>query len=669
MTFAKLFILGQEIELIWIDMNYHRRVRINGKPTTEIMGGLTTLCFASQIGGDLILRWMTKESEDNTWEEVDKMEKGKICFYENGYDYPPTKTWKFNDALLIYYREIFNAEGEEPMQTIITISPAIQNYGADFIKRWNVSWIPPSERVPYQPMENNPGIVEIDWVNEQEETISETQYLNKVAVKVKLQNNKGGEVKIKITKKEGSEFEKGKNELTFSKQAKNGDNVFSTFKVNDVWEDFKNADIDELVAKVEYCGMQKQSKALQIAPTPKAIVDFRPSKNYDGEYGFDYMRKKDKKDNLTYKDILGTNKSVKGVNTFTKYPTSAKYNNLKDSEYKTITFPWHKDSAGKEIEYIQSWLTIYPKETQTLSLQIETIENAKKQDLTFEYDKTLFKLNTETILAQSKGKKRLKDHLTITCLKEFSTDQVIKVMYQKRQLGQLDILKNDKANRKKAQVVFVKVKTELYEGTKLNGNTTSKSGKPEKDLLEKYLKQALIKLDLKEIEFDLTANNAKTKKPKYPNFNKDFTLLDVVSNPTSPPKILNKYHNTTKTKLVAFMETEFNAQFPSYKDYYKVFFFADRGGRTDKVKKIVGLGGYAKQIKSKSVAVFWGRGKTDATHELLHAMSLYHSFSNSASFGYKKKATKNIMDYSSKKNNTWLWQWKKLWKNKDIKNE
>ena len=284
-----------------------------------------------------------------------------------------------------------------------------------------------------------------------------------------------------------------------------------------------------------------------------------------------------------------------------------------------------------------------------------------------EYDKTLFKLNAEKIPAQSKGKKRLKDHLTIECLKEFSTDQIIKVLYKKRLLGQLNILKNDKANRKKAQVVFVKVETNLNgSGKNIKGKTTT-TGKSDKDLLEKYLKQALIKLEHKEVIFDLTIPDPTTKKLKYPNFNKDFILSDITKTP--PEKILNKYHNTTKAKLVAFMETEFDTQFPTYKDYYKVFFFGDRGGRTDKVKKIQGLGGYAKKIKSKSVAVFSGRGKTDVTHELLHAMSLYHSFSNTASFGYEKKATKNIMDYSTKKNNTWLWQWKQLWKQADLKKE
>ena len=161
MTLAKLFILGMEIELLWTDMNYHREIRMNGKPATDFIGGLITLCFATNQNTDQILSWMTKENEDNTWNEADKMEEGKVCFYENGFDYPPTKTYEFNDAHLIYFKESFYAEGEEPMQTTITISPAIQNYGVEFVKRWNVSWIPPNERMPYQSkeLENDPKIL------------------------------------------------------------------------------------------------------------------------------------------------------------------------------------------------------------------------------------------------------------------------------------------------------------------------------------------------------------------------------------------------------------------------------------------------------------------------------------------------------------------------------
>jgi len=154
MTLAKLFILRQEIELLWTDMDYHREIRMNGEPATDVISGLITLCFATDRDTDIILRWMTKGNEDNTWNEADKMEEGKVCFYENGFDYPPTKTYEFNNAHLIYFKENFCAECEEPMQTTITISPAIQNYGVEFVKRWNVSWIPHSERMPYQVIEN-----------------------------------------------------------------------------------------------------------------------------------------------------------------------------------------------------------------------------------------------------------------------------------------------------------------------------------------------------------------------------------------------------------------------------------------------------------------------------------------------------------------------------------
>ncbi|MBE7635053.1 type VI secretion system tube protein TssD [Tenacibaculum finnmarkense] len=48
MTLAKLFILGQEIELLWTNMEYYREIRKNGKPSTDIISGLITLCFAIQ---------------------------------------------------------------------------------------------------------------------------------------------------------------------------------------------------------------------------------------------------------------------------------------------------------------------------------------------------------------------------------------------------------------------------------------------------------------------------------------------------------------------------------------------------------------------------------------------------------------------------------------------
>jgi hypothetical protein len=183
-------------------MQYHREVRLNGKPSTEVLGGLITLCFATNHNTDQILRWMTKESEDDTWEEVDKMEEGMVSFYESGFDYPPTRTYKFNDALLIYFKEFFYADGWQPMQTIITISPAIQNYGTEFPKRWNVSWIPPSERMPYQPIENEePKVLDYYITNIDNIRIDEDQIENTIILNIESRNLIGEHLTINLENK------------------------------------------------------------------------------------------------------------------------------------------------------------------------------------------------------------------------------------------------------------------------------------------------------------------------------------------------------------------------------------------------------------------------------------------------------------------------------------
>lgn len=145
MMHAKLCVLGQERDLLWCETDYYREVKVNGKPSTEVIGGLLTICYISHLGDDLFLRWITKDTEDESGKEIDKMEEGEVQFYENGYDSPPSKTWKFNDSLLVSYREDFSADGNAPMQVILTISPAIQNYGTEFIQYWNENNVRPDD--------------------------------------------------------------------------------------------------------------------------------------------------------------------------------------------------------------------------------------------------------------------------------------------------------------------------------------------------------------------------------------------------------------------------------------------------------------------------------------------------------------------------------------------
>ena len=61
MISAKLYILGEERELLWISTNYFKGTRADGSLTSEVNGGLLTLSFVSQENDELFLENMTKK--------------------------------------------------------------------------------------------------------------------------------------------------------------------------------------------------------------------------------------------------------------------------------------------------------------------------------------------------------------------------------------------------------------------------------------------------------------------------------------------------------------------------------------------------------------------------------------------------------------------------------
>ena len=148
MTSAKLFLLGMERELLWVDTNYYRYVARDGSPSSNLEGGLLRLSFVSQESDEVFWHNMVKKVD----KETERMEKGEIHFYSKGNEDSAIRKYKFNDAYLIEFSEIFHSWGTENMQIILTISPAIQNYGysQDFVKHWQVSSLP-TQPTYYQP--------------------------------------------------------------------------------------------------------------------------------------------------------------------------------------------------------------------------------------------------------------------------------------------------------------------------------------------------------------------------------------------------------------------------------------------------------------------------------------------------------------------------------------
>lgn len=94
---------------------------------------------------DFLARWITKSSEDDTFMDSDLMEDGEIHFFRDGQDDSPLRKYKFSDAYPVYFEEVFDAFDGEQSTVILTISPAIQEYGSKLIKDWNVNYIPPAE--------------------------------------------------------------------------------------------------------------------------------------------------------------------------------------------------------------------------------------------------------------------------------------------------------------------------------------------------------------------------------------------------------------------------------------------------------------------------------------------------------------------------------------------
>lgn len=110
-----------------------------------------------------------------------------------------------------------------------------------------------------------------------------------------------------------------------------------------------------------------------------------------------------------------------------------------------------------------------------------------------------------------------------------------------------------------------------------------------------------------------------------------------------------------------------------YDSFYRIYFISE----VIQLSDLTFLLGQAENIRSKTVFVLnlqatataaqtsFENVRTTATHELLHAIGLYHTFDNRNSLTFKEFNTDNIMDYYDSSTNikakqTYKWQWELL---------
>lgn len=395
------------------------------------------------------------------------------------------------------------------------------------------------------------------------------------------------------------------------------------------------------------------------------IVQFRPNKNWKGEFGFDWMRIGDtslfndqKFEDIVayqYEDAKFTTK-VKNDNKYDGYfeVNETMFNNLK-KEYNPFSVAWktEKDKkTGKDVpeEYFIPWLSILKDKEVKITFFAEIQQEADYLEFT---KSGYFTFTPDKIEIKGKKKIALNDYeVTVKCIKEFTSNQTIELKAFKTEAGatvesiagKINVWANDNTKQKKKDVVFVEIKTpELSTGSGKNKPNIN----DEKNRINQYLEQAYIKLsdDSDIVELDLTAD-------------KNFT--DFITNGEVDPD-----KKSGGKELQDYLKVQLEKAYPKkYTKHFKAFYFAEHG--YDVRGHVSGYSNYGADY----VVVFKSKNDQTAAHEFLHSMNLAHTFANKeasshALYTYEYRKTDNLLDYShhggndNKRCSLYYWQWRK----------
>ncbi len=345
----------------------------------------------------------------------------------------------------------------------------------------------------------------------------------------------------------------------------------------------------------------------------KCSVNFRPHSSWQGEFGFDWNRKGDSNMpvDFAYNKIIGEYGSIYATEPEAVFtPLLSKYN-VYLNEYESLVLyngKYHIPNmtlmAGKEAE-----------------LDIITEVKEIPDKIHYAYNKAVFELTILKKITKTVGSNYDEKAVRIKCKKEFNNKESIRVIATKdgkmQKVGQINIFPN--CNIKEVKIVLIPVNVAKM-------NATGKVKNNELEVVRNAFSQAYLKANI------LT----------YPNkieatgfwFNWRFTTKDENGNMVMELSMWKSLHRSLDE---LFFEIKGNSK---YENYYRVYMLPNS----------LDLNGVAEGIgNTKVVAVFQNRNNSSTSHELLHAMGLYHTFDNNSDYTFQLNHTDNIMDYTHHK--------------------
>ena len=123
---AKLSVDGEETNILYCAFRFTQLTDVTGRPSSIPQGGTVNLTIESN-GKAYLFDWMISSTQKKS---------GTITFYRRD-TMSKLKILDFNDALCVDYNEIYQHDGEFPMQISLVLSAReLKLNGSQFKNNW-----------------------------------------------------------------------------------------------------------------------------------------------------------------------------------------------------------------------------------------------------------------------------------------------------------------------------------------------------------------------------------------------------------------------------------------------------------------------------------------------------------------------------------------------------